>query len=173
MNRQSSTQIGVHGRRRRARRTVLGFTLIELLVAMVIAAILISIAIPSYINYTRKARRTDAKSALLNMASLEERYFSANNKYSTTATDLGYSAFPVSLSSGSTADYTIATPTTTAATAPTATAPGGTPATYSITATAVGDQVNDVACASFTVTSAGARTATMSGGTDNTSACWN
>ena len=50
-----------------------GFTLVELAVVMVVAAILVAIAIPGYTSYMRKARRTDAKAALLGLAALEER----------------------------------------------------------------------------------------------------
>ncbi len=135
-----------------------GFTLVELLVVMVIAAILAAVAIPAYSNYVRKARRTDAKSALLDMASLEERYFSVNNSYSSTATDLGYAAFPVTVGSGY---YTIAAPTIVAATTAAA-------ATYTLTATATGDQTKDTLCTTFTLTSAGAQTSTD---TTNNS-CW-
>ena len=53
-----------------------GFTLVELIVAMVILATLTAIAIPSYSIYVLKSHRTEAKSALLDLASLEERYFS-------------------------------------------------------------------------------------------------
>jgi type IV pilus assembly protein PilE len=137
-----------------------GFTLVELIVAMVIAAILAAVAIPAYSNYVRKARRTDAKTALLDMASLEERYFSVNNKYSSTATDLGYASFPVTVGSG-TGDYTIPAPTIGAATTAAA-------ATFSLTATATGDQAKDTLCATFTLTSAGVQT---SSDTTNNS-CW-
>ena len=67
-----------------------GFTLIELVIAMVIVSILAALAIPSYSAYVRKSRRTDAKNALLDMASLEERFFTTNNTYSSTPSDLGY-----------------------------------------------------------------------------------
>jgi type IV pilus assembly protein PilE len=137
-----------------------GFTLVELLVAMVIAAILAAVAIPAYSNYVRKARRTDAKTALLDMASLEERYFSVNNSYTTTATALGYASFPVTVGSGS-GEYTIPTPTIVAATTTAA-------ATFSLTATATGDQAKDTLCATFTLTSAGQQT---SSDTTNNS-CW-
>src|ERR1700722_14663380 len=75
----------------------LGFTLVELIVAMVIAAILAAVAIPAYSNYVRKARRTEVKTALLDLASLEERYFSVNNSYTTSAAALGYAGFPATL----------------------------------------------------------------------------
>ncbi len=77
-----------------------GFTLIELLIAMVIVAILASIAIPSYQAYVLRSHRTDAKSALLDMASLEERFFSTNNTYSQTPTDLGYTGAVVPFTIG-------------------------------------------------------------------------
>ncbi|MDE2305202.1 MAG: prepilin-type N-terminal cleavage/methylation domain-containing protein [Gammaproteobacteria bacterium] len=142
-----------------------GFTLIELIIAMIVAAVLAAIAIPAYSSFVRQGRRTDAKTALLDMAGLEERYYSTTNTYSSAASALGYgsAAWPVTVGSGY---YQIAQPTVTAAVAPTSTAPAGTPASFSITATAIGDQVNDTACQTFTVDSTGARTATSAN-------CWN
>jgi type IV pilus assembly protein PilE len=145
-----------------------GFTLIELVVAMVIVGILAAIAIPTYSNYTLKSHRTEAKAALLDAASLEERYFSTNNSYSSTPSDLGYSGVvPFNVGNGY---YQISAITVAAPTAPTGTT-AGTPATYSITATAVGNQASDVSCATYTITSAGVTTAT---GTDPNASvdCW-
>src|SRR5882724_411021 len=67
-----------------------GFTLVELMVVIVIASILMAIAIPSYKNSIRKSRRTDAKTALLDLAGREERFFSTNGRYSQTPAELGY-----------------------------------------------------------------------------------
>ena len=78
-----------------------GMTLIELVIVMVIVAIMASIAIPSYNSYVLKSHRTEAKTALLDLASMEERYFSTQNVYSLLATDLGYpGAWPVTVGSG-------------------------------------------------------------------------
>ncbi len=156
---------------RGSRRAQRGFTLIELVIAMVVAAILAAIAIPAYSSFVREGRRTDAKTALLDLASLEERYFTTTNTYSSAASDLGYgsAAWPVTVGSGY---YQVAQPVVTAAVAPTTAAPAGTPASFAITATPIGDQVNDTECASFTVTSQGAHTSLSSTGTDTSTTCW-
>ncbi len=153
---------GNPGSRTRSR----GFSLIELVVAVVIVSILAAIAIPSYQRYALQAHRTDAKSALLDMASLEERYFSTNNTYSQTPSDLGY-ALPVPFPVGLNGYYQITTLTVVAATPPAA-GNNGTPASYTITATAVGIQVNDTQCLTFTINSAGQQTATP----DPQGNCW-
>lgn len=145
--------------RTRAEHRDRGFTLVELMVAMVILATLAAIAIPSYSIYVLKSHRTEAKSALLDLASLEERYFSTANTYSSTPTDLGYNAAGTPFPVGS-GWYIITTLTVTPAVAPGPLAPGGTPATYSITATAVGQQAKDTECATFSINSAGQQTAT-------------
>jgi type IV pilus assembly protein PilE len=147
-----------------------GFTLIELVVAMVIAAILAAIAIPAYSSYVRKARRTDAKSALLDLASLEERFYSTQNQYTATATNLGYAAFPATVGNGGNY-YSITVAQPVAATPPTGTT-AGIPASYSITATAINDQLKDTQCKTFTVTSGGGQSALDSGNVDATVACW-
>jgi type IV pilus assembly protein PilE len=153
-------------------RTQKGFTLIELIVAMVVAAILAAIAIPAYSNYVRKAHRTEAKNALLDLASLEERFFSTQNQYSTSWSDLGYgasaSASTVSVGNGY---FTVSLPVVTPASAPTATTTG-VPASYSIQANAVGDQLKDTTCTLYIVNSNGTRAASSSSGTDSTSSCW-
>ena len=153
-------------------RTHKGFTLIELVVTMLIAAILAAIAIPAYSNYVRKAHRTDAKNALLDLASLEERFFSTNYTYSATWSDLGYSGASTALPVGS-GYYTVATPSITPASPPTTTSPGS-PAAYTLTATAATgtDQMKDTTCRTFTVNSAGVRTAADASSNDTTSTCW-
>ncbi len=150
-----------------------GFTLVELIVAMVILATLAAIAIPSYNQYVLKSHRTEAKSALLDAASLEERFFSTSNLYTQNPVQLGYgvAATPVPVGTGY---YVISLINATLPVAPTALVPGGTPATFTITAVpAAGSmQVNDTACASFTISSTGQQTALNSGGIDNTANCW-
>lgn len=157
------------------RKAFRGFTLMELVITMVIAAILASIAIPAYNSYVLKSHRTEAKTALLDLASMEERFFSTQNVYSQLPTDLGYpnANFPVTIGNAP-GDYqiTINAAQFAPATPPTAGNPAGSPATYGFTATAINLQANDAACASFSITSSGVKTAT---GTDPNADvdCWN
>jgi type IV pilus assembly protein PilE len=68
-----------------------GFTLVELMVVVVIAAILLAVAAPLYQTQVRQARRTDARTAILDLAGREERYFSTNaSSYTAVPANLGY-----------------------------------------------------------------------------------
>jgi type IV pilus assembly protein PilE len=58
-----------------------GVTLMELLTVVMIVAILASIAIPSYRQYTLRANRTDAKTSLLSYAGSLERCYTRVNTY--------------------------------------------------------------------------------------------
>ena len=140
-----------------------GFTLIELMVTLVIAAILISIALPTYQSQVRKSRRTEAKTAILDFAAREERLYATQNIYSTDPVALGYTAAGGSWPVSTGTYYQIETPTVVAATA---TAPG----TFSVTVdpSPGSPQVKDTICTSFTVTQTGAQSAAGS----NPSACW-
>jgi type IV pilus assembly protein PilE len=143
-----------------------GFTLIELMITIVIGSILLGIAIPGYQSQIRKSRRTEARMAVLDLASREERFLSTSNTYSQTTTDVGYTGtFPVTVGSGY---YTL----TVTSPDPAFTGAGGTGPSYIITATATGTQVKDTACQTFTVTHLGAQTATDSGGAAAPT-CWN
>ena len=85
-----------------------GFTLIELMITVAIVAVLMSIAFPLYLHQIRESRRTDARSALLDLASREERYYSMQNAYTDVATNLGYTGWPQTGGSGY---YQISKPT--------------------------------------------------------------
>ena len=146
-----------------------GFTLIELMVTVLIASILLAIAIPSYNAQTMKSRRTDARTALLDLAAREERYNSTNNTYTDTPANLGYSGtFPIAVGSNY---YTInvnvcsAVPCTTDA---------GTGTAFTATAAPISgkSQAKDAQCASFTLDSTGSQQVTgTASGTPST--CWN
>ena len=58
-----------------------GFTLIELMIVVAIIGLLAAIALPSYQDYIRKARRADAKSSLSQLAQFMERNYSVAQRY--------------------------------------------------------------------------------------------
>jgi type IV pilus assembly protein PilE len=149
--------------RQRTSRPAGGFTLVELMVVIVIAGALLAIAIPSYIDKVRKSRRVEAKTALLDIAGREERFFNTNNTYSSTPADLGYGAvsasFPMSVGSGY---YNVNVTFTATVVGPPLVAP-----TYLITATAINDQVKDSNCTTFTLNNYGVQTSAPS-----TTGCW-
>jgi type IV pilus assembly protein PilE len=148
-----------------------GFSLIELMVTVAVLTILAAIAIPSYQSYVLKSHRTEAKTALLDLASMEERFMSTNNTYSQAPSDLGYTAgaFPINTLNSY---YQITQPTFVPAVPPSATSLAGTPASYSFTATAINGQTADAACQTLTISSGGLQTATGSDPNPNTD-CWN
>jgi type IV pilus assembly protein PilE len=138
-----------------------GFTLIELMVVIVIATILITIAVPSYTNQMRKAHRTDARTAVLDLAQREERYLSTNSSYTTNPANLGYSgtSFPVNIGSGYyKLDVCVSATLPCSGNATTGTA-------FKITATAIGTQANDLTCQTLSVDNTGNQTATSAN-------CW-
>ncbi|MEN9847984.1 MAG: hypothetical protein RL368_724 [Pseudomonadota bacterium] len=65
-----------------------GFTLVELMMVVAVIAILSTVAIPAYDQYITKARRADAKVALMKLAQLQEAFFSNNNRYAITLAEL-------------------------------------------------------------------------------------
>lgn len=74
------------------RKNMKGVTLMELMIVVVILSILTAIAYPSYRQYVAKAKRNEAKAALLQIATLQERFYLQNNTYTTDMTNLGFGA---------------------------------------------------------------------------------
>lgn len=97
-----------------------GFSLMELLMAVAIAAILVTVAYPSFMNVVRETRRAEALEALMLLQLKQERYRTNNPSYATLA-QLGISA----TTSGGYYTLSISSPTATGYTA-TATAVAGT-----------------------------------------------
>ena len=64
-----------------ARKRTLGFTIIELMIVLVIVAILLALAYPSYIDYVRKSKRGDAQQMLMNWSVNQEIWRSNNTSY--------------------------------------------------------------------------------------------
>jgi type IV pilus assembly protein PilE len=141
-----------------------GFTLVELMVVIAVVAILAAIAIPSYQAQVRKGRRTDARSAVLDLASREERYYSASNQYTTDPTLLGYPAGAFNSLPVGSGYYTV-----------NVTQPTGVNSFLASSVPVGGStQVNDTQCQYFSVDNFGRQFSsdTGAGGTDTSSDCW-
>ena len=108
-----------------------GFTLIELMMVIVVIAILAAIALPSYQQYIKRSKITEATSNLSTMRLQMEKYYADNRKYDNgTAGTCG-----VAVPSGANARYF-----TYVCGSANADAVGD--QTYTITATGVGDMSN-------------------------------
>lgn len=129
-----------------------GFTLLEMLIAMVILAILASIALPSYLSYVLRSNRSEAQALLSEAASRQERYFTQNNSYASTAAALNMTSYVANLKSYSLSISNVGA------------------ATYTLTATAIGSQVKDKDCKTLTLDQAGAKG--YSGTATSASTCW-
>ena len=153
-----------------------GFTLIELLVVVIIASILLSIAVPSYMGQVRQSRRTEARTAILDLAGREERYLSTNPAgYTNNPALLGYLGFGVGNPIASGYYYLTVCSPAIAACAPGLNMPNPPAApSYTIVATPVPgqSQVNDLQCQAFAVDSGGQQYAIDSAGTVQTQFCW-
>ncbi len=72
------------------RKNMRGITLMELMIVVVIIGILTAIAYPSYRQYVAKAKRNEAKSCLLQIATMQERFYLQNSTYTADMTALGF-----------------------------------------------------------------------------------
>ncbi|MGM3275681.1 type IV pilin protein [Ralstonia sp. 24A2] len=139
-----------------------GFTLIELMITVAIVAIITIIAYPSYQQYVLKSHRVDAKTALLDLAARQERYYTLQNIYTSSPAALGYGAasFPVAVQTGSQSYYTLnVTQLNNAASQP----------SYTAVAVPSGPQLPDT-CGTYTINQLGQQN--NQNNTTATAQCW-
>ncbi|KTC65767.1 type-IV pilin [Legionella adelaidensis] len=89
------------------------FTIMELLITIVIIGILATFAYPSYMDYITRARRSDGQTALLNLASRMERYYSEHNTYQTATIGAGANTDVLSSNTSPEGWYTLSIATAT------------------------------------------------------------
>lgn len=66
-----------------------GITLIELMIVVVIISILAAVAYPGYQEFSARAKRNEARSALLQIATNQERFYLDNRTFTTDLTVMG------------------------------------------------------------------------------------
>ncbi len=133
-----------------------GVTLLELMIVVVVVAILGMVALPSYRQYSMRAQRTEAKTALLQLATAQERFYLQNNTYTTNFAALNLTG----MSENNV--YTLAIPIANAQTyqATAVPTPGG-----GINGK---DMNGDVECAQYAINAQGLKTALP----DPNAVCW-
>jgi type IV pilus assembly protein PilE len=145
-----------HGRPSGSKRRSAGFSLIELMIAVVAVAILASIAYPSYVAYVQRAKRAEGRAALMQAANALERFYTANNTYTTDLTAAQFRAF--SGSSATTSAYNL-----TVVAGPT----GSISSSFTVRATPT---FSDPKCTRLDLSSTGTKAANGTGGVNE---CWN
>ena len=133
------------------RRKSLGITLIELMIVIVIVAVLASIAVPSYRQYIVRTHRAEAKTALMQLAAAQEKFYLQNNRYAlddelTVAPPAGLGLLATTENGWYTLEIVVTDEDN--------------PQDWTATASVAGSQSEDSHCASFSFNSAGAKTAT-------------
>lgn len=133
-----------------------GFTLIEMMIVVAILGIVSAIAIPSYNEYVRKAKRTDGKEFLIRVAQLQESYYVQNLSYakdfSTNPGGLGLGAI-VESEQG---EYSITMDTTDSGGGACTGLSADSCTTYTLNAAPQGGQINDK-CKELTLTNTGVK----------------
>ena len=140
-----------------------GFTLIELMVVAAIVAVLAAIGYPTYLNHVRKTARAEAKVRLLQVAQLQERYFTEQNTY--TLNIAGLLGVTGTVYSSSTNDAGSKYQITVAAGA------SGIATSYTLAAVPQGSQTADTDCGTLLLQHTGKKEIYM--GSSTATKCWN
>ncbi|PJG59413.1 type IV pilin protein [Aeromonas cavernicola] len=125
-----------------------GFSLVELMIVITIVAILSLIAYPSYQQYLLTTHRVEAKKMLLDVANRQESYFMDFSQYASSATALSVNALSES------GFYQLSV-----------SAAGN---TFTLSATAVGNQASDLDCTRLSINETGVKSASGAA----SSRCW-
>lgn len=140
------------------RRAAAGFTLIEVMIVAVIIAVLAAVAYPAYLDSVVTARRSAAKTCLLETAQFLERFYTTNLRYDQTLAGTAVALPACSAGTDVTSFYNVGF--------------NGAVGQRTFTLRAVpqgGQATRDTKCATLGVNNLGVRTKT---GTDTVDYCW-
>lgn len=130
-------------------KTQKGFTLIELMIVVTVIAIIAAVAIPSYNNYTMRARRSDAQQLMMDISNRQAQFLLTTRTYTTNPGTGGLGTtkdgWTCDTDSCDNAFYAVTIAVDNAATPP----------TFNITGNSIGSQATD---GDLGLTSTGART---------------
>lgn len=138
-----------------------GFTLPEILTVLVVLAVLVAVAIPSWRQHVMRARRTVAKEMLVQLQVEQEKFFGRNARYATA--DELFLPEPAGLglaAAAGDADYRLSLETAADGLA------------FTATARSAAAQSADTRCVTFTIDHVGRRTAADAAGVDRSGDCW-
>ncbi len=124
-------------------RQMRGVTLLELMIVVVVIGILAAVAYPNYRDFASRAKRNEARAALLQIASNQERFYLNNQAYTNDMTNLGFNVAGNFVTETGTYRIDVA---------------GANAATYTATATYLKADNEAGKCATFTIQPDGDRT---------------
>lgn len=143
-----------HSKAQMARQCNEGFTLTEVMIVVAIVGILTLIAIPSYVQYSARAKRSAAESFIMSVANKQEQFILDARQYANSLAALNMAA-PADVD----AAYNI-----------TITNIGTAPPTYTINAVPKGSQAtNDALCGTVSINQSGMKSQSGSGSVND---CW-
>jgi len=141
-----------------------GFTLIELMIVVAVIGILASIALPSYEDYVKRARRADAKSAILSIQLAQEKHRANCPIYAS-----GFRASAPADPNDYCTDNQIVHPTVSSDGYYNLSLTGTSATAYTATAAPTGAQTSDTECANFIINANSVQTVS---GSESASNCW-
>ncbi|MBB1088043.1 type IV pilin protein [Lysobacter sp. SG-8] len=137
---------------------VSGFTLVELMIVVLVIAVLMGIAYPSYQNHTIKTRRATAAACVLEASQFMERFYTTNLRYDQNQAGVAVALPQTQCMTDLAGHYAVQLAATTAT-------------TYSVSAVPQGRQASlDTKCGTLGLNQAGAKSVSVSG--TSVAECW-